>query len=174
MRIATTGRITTTRAACGLAAGFLMLLAAAGTAFAGAAEKRELIVELLETTHMLDTIERLRDQVLVQTEEQLKAADPAVDPRAVRIVQEVVSEEYEKLTQATLSWSAEFMFRHYSEAEVRELIAFYRTEAGRKTIDLLPRMTMEMSTALREKMAEMPARIQAKIAERVRAQGLKL
>ena len=42
--------------------------------------------------------------------------------------------------------------KFYTEAEIRDLIAFYKTPTGQKTISLTPKMALETMTALSEKM----------------------
>lgn len=42
--------------------------------------------------------------------------------------------------------------KHFSEAELRELIAFYKTTTGRKTIELMPELMMASMTSFSEKL----------------------
>lgn len=52
----------------------------------------------------------------------------------------------------------EFYDRHFTEAEIKELIAFYRTPAAQKLIQLVPQMMTEMMPRMQELM--MPAVMQ--------------
>ncbi|NNG14979.1 MAG: DUF2059 domain-containing protein [Gemmatimonadales bacterium] len=76
----------------------------------------------------------------------LQAQDPNVPPRAVEIVREVVT----KYTANSMSGPNGMLpdmvtiyARHFTHAEVKELLGFYGTDLGRKLIATLPIIVQE-------------------------------
>lgn len=115
----------------------LALVLVAGLAPAAAAQshaQKESAAELLEVMKMDVAV---RDATMMSVEMQVEA-NPALAP-----FRDVMSEFVDKY----LTWQAmkpdliQLYAESFSEPELRELIAFYRTPTGQKTIALLPELT---------------------------------
>lgn len=115
----------------------LALVLAAGLPAAGVAQtptQTESAAELLEVMKMDDAI---RDATMMSVEMQVEV-NPALAP-----FRDVMSEFVDKY----LTWQAmkpdliQLYAESFSEQELRELIAFYKTPTGQKTIALLPDLT---------------------------------
>ena len=120
---------------CSVAALALVLVASVPHAAAAqTAAQKESAAELLEVMKMDDAV---RDATMMSVEMQVEA-NPALAP-----FRDVMSEFIDKY----LTWEAmkpdliQLYAESFSEQELRELIAFYRTPTGQKTIALLPELT---------------------------------
>ena len=104
----------------------------------------------------------------------LQAQDPTVPPRAVEIVREVVG----KYTATSMSGPdgmlpdiVDVYARHFTHAEVKELLAFYGTELGRKLIATLPLIVQESQAAGAAWAARIEPAMTAELQARLRAEG---
>lgn len=120
-----------------IAAAVLSLTLVSGLPAPGAAQspaQKQAASELLEVMKMDNAI---RDATMMSVEMQVEA-NPALAP-----FKDVMSEFVDKY----LTWEAmkpdliQLYADSFSETELRELIAFYKTPTGQKTIALLPELT---------------------------------
>jgi hypothetical protein len=84
------------------------------------------------------------DQARLMTE-QIQRAMPDVAPEALALFKRITLEETEKSIPRLLDASARIYARHFSEDDLRGLVAFYKTPLGSKLIAQLPEVSPECS-----------------------------
>lgn len=104
----------------------------------------------------------------------VKQAAPGIPARGLEIVQQTLDAEFAKawdgpdgLTQQIVTVYA----RHFSHDEIRQLIAFYNTDVGKKMIEVTPVLMQECASAGQQwAMKQMP-RIEQVIQDKLKAEG---
>ncbi|HKE86084.1 MAG TPA: DUF2059 domain-containing protein [Vicinamibacterales bacterium] len=105
----------------------------------------------------------------------MRKAQPDVPDRAVAIVKEVLSAEFERAfsgPNGILAAIVDLYAKHFTHEEVTALLEFYNSPAGRKAIAVMPTLAQESAAAGNAwAMANMPG-IASKVEQRLRAEGL--
>jgi hypothetical protein len=116
--------------------------------------QRELIVELLELTSGGNTLKAVMTAMLEHSEKQLLGqAEARGDvPRDLEERKELYALLHEELAGidllAALAEPAIRIYaKHYTERELADLVAFYRTPTGRKSIAVMPQLVRESAEA---------------------------
>ncbi len=103
------------------------------------------IRQLIVATGALEIGEQFANAVSMQMSQALRQSNPDVPPRAFDIIQEevmgVISEELEN--GSFENQIVPVYAKYFSLDEVEELLAFYRTPIGQKTIEVMPLLTQE-------------------------------
>ena len=104
---------------------------------------------LIEETGALEIGTQFAEAVVIQMSQNLRQAQRDIDPRAFDIIRDEV---LTTITEQMESGSFEELIvpiyaKYFSLEEVLELLAFYRTELGRKTIAVMPTLTQESMEA---------------------------
>jgi uncharacterized protein len=133
------------------------------------------IEKLLEVTGAAQMGTQIASIISGQIINGLKTSQPSVPDRALDLAKSVLDSEFAKafsapdgLTQQIIAIYA----KNFTQDDVRGLLAFYRTDLGRKTIRMMP-VVMQEGAAAGQQWAEreMP-RIAAVLQQRLRAEGL--
>ncbi len=105
----------------------------------------------------------------------LKTARPETPERA----QEVMQQELAQLLAENMDGSGGLNGRivpvydkHFTHEEIRELLAFYQTSLGRKTLGVMPRVNMESLVATQQWLASLRPEIDRRVTEALRREGL--
>ena len=157
-----------------IAAATMLLSLAGGNAQADDASKQKLSDELYEVMNYDRVIDRMADGIDGQIATALRRKYPAIDDKALKTVTEVLHEAFEALVPAMKEFTGQFVESHFSEDDIRNIIAFYRTPTGQKTLDVLPKMTQEMTNFLQPAIRQMQGALVATLNERLRKQGYEL
>jgi hypothetical protein len=67
-----------------------------------------------------------------------------VSPELIERVQSMMREEFRARRPELIELYARIYTRYFSEAELREIIAFYRSATGRKVVALTPQMMKDI------------------------------
>ena len=118
------------------------------------------IERLLEVTGALRIGKQFGDMAVTQTFAQLRQLRPDIPEDMVQVVDEVVREVIDE--------------KYFSHAEIRELLAFYETEVGRKAIRVLPALVGESMQVGQEWGRSLGPEIERRIIERFEAAGYDL
>lgn len=126
-------------------------------------EKRALIKELFEVTGLTQTVNSMADMMIAQSEQELpgilsqsNSRDQSMTPeeRAAheQKVRETTARVNRKLREALqrLNYmqaieddTASIFDKHFTESEIKEWIAFYKSPVGKKMVELMPVMMSE-------------------------------
>ncbi len=157
-------------------------------------EKRALITQLLEVVEnkktalafyntMLDEQERVMPEMVWQgIESEVQSLTPAEkdelkkklfedSKRTRRRIRELFAERVD-LPGMIEEISMELYDKHFSEAEIKDLIAFYGSPTGKKSIEVMPRMFAESMTStiekVKPKVVEIMTQLKNEEAERIK------
>ena len=100
---------------------------------------------LIEETGALEIGTQFAEAVVIQMSQNLRQARRDIDPRAFEILREEVLGTINEQMESG-SFEAKIIpvyAKYFSEEEVEQLLAFYRTDIGRKTIEVMPTLTQE-------------------------------
>lgn len=131
-------------------------------------EKRELIKELLDLTGVTKSVNAMLEAMSAQQERDLPGAiaqmstqresltpaervelDRQIRESALRAMQRV-KDFFHRINypQMVADLAVPIFDKHYSESELRELIVFYKSPVGRKSVDVQPAMITEMMVGI--------------------------
>jgi len=136
------------------------------------ASERKKILELME----IIGAKNIGRQVAVSFSQQLsyglKQAQPDIDPEAFKIVASITDEELSKHSGELRDKMVPLYAKHFTEADLDALLAFYRSAIGRKTVETMPALMQEsMELAIDESKASVP-KIQERVTAKLRADGI--
>jgi hypothetical protein len=153
------------------------ILFTAGAATAHAADEvsageRKKIVELMEVMGMKNITRQVSLGVAKQLALGLKEAQPDIDRKAFDIVLSTSDEMLSARSDELLAQIVPLYAKHFTEAELDELLAFYRSPIGRKTNETMPGLMQEsMELVAKEAQSSIP-KIKERVTEQLRAEGL--
>ena len=136
--------------------------------------RQNLFIELYEVMGYDTILSRITDAVGNATEAALRKEHPGIDQKAVDIAREVVEETFAELKPELVRFTGTFMVRNFTENEIRDLIAFYRTPTGRKSLTLVPKMTQELSAWIAPTMQRAQKEMAVKLKKRLEKEGYDL
>ncbi len=152
----------------------LSALAVSAPAPAGETEKDEDIRKLLEMTGTLDVGQQMTDTFMRQMVQTLTQARPDIPAG----VYEVMREEVNSIIAENLDGFVEMIVpvysRHFSEQEIKGLLAFYRTELGQKAIRVMPELVRESMVIGELWGRNLAPEIRRRVMERLEEQGYDL
>ncbi len=103
------------------------------------------IRQLIVATGALEIGEQFANMISMQMSQTLRQSNPDIPPRAFDIIQQevmaVIGEELESGSFERLI--VPVYAKYFNLEEVQELLAFYRTDIGRKTVEVMPLLTQE-------------------------------
>ena len=117
-----------------------------GLAQADDASKRKLAQEVGKVLRLERVMTQMADGVSAQIHERLKSGKKTVTPDVLKEVQDRVREHYAILVPNMSKISEEAIGRLYTEEDLKILLAFYKTEAGQKSLSVMPRIMREVMT----------------------------
>jgi hypothetical protein len=153
----------------------LLLFSLEASADALTPAKRADILKLLEVTGAANMAQQFVSGISQNFFRNLKEARPDVPDRAFDVMNRELTALFAEKLQAPdglLERTVPVYDKHFTHAEIRELIAFYQTRLGRKTIAVLPKVVGE-SMVLGEKWGEsLRPEIERRVGATLRKEGL--
>lgn len=104
------------------------------------------IEQLMDVTGTRNLALQMMNTARQQGLDAIKAGQPNIPPRALEVVQQVLDEHLTKaLTgpDSILAGLVAVYAKHFTQGEIRGLLAFYRTDLGKKTIAVMPALFQE-------------------------------
>lgn len=134
-------------------------------------QKRADIERLLDMTGAMAIGKQLSQVVTAQMATILRRARPDI-PQSVldtlpAEVNAVIDENIDDFREAVVP----LYNKHFTAAEIRDLIAFYNTPLGRKTVEVLPLLTAESVQLGQQWGTRLGPLIEERVRTRIRAQG---
>ena len=102
-------------------------------------------LELIEKSGMTAVIDTLTRQVAGSTAQSLRNANVALKPAFLDLLQETVIGVARDNRAGLIERLAPLYVRHFSDAEIRQLTAFYDSPIGRKLVQVQPQLIDEAS-----------------------------
>jgi uncharacterized protein len=164
----------------------IMLLLPVGKVLANEAippEKRVLIQELLAITEADKNINQMMDLMLAQLEQQLPviisnslktktgSSSAQLQQQSIEMTQRIIRRYREVLpqkinfTQYVQEVSYSLYAKYFTESEIKDLIAFYRSSTGQKTIRVMPQLFAESMQQSNQKLLPELMKVMMEIVE---------
>ena len=121
----------------------LTILLFPGAVFAQDAQHRAQITELMRITGSAQLGLQFATAVSQDMGRQLRQARPDIPDRAIAVVNQEVLKLFEERVDGLLERVVPVYEKHFSPAEIDDLLAFYRTPTGRKAIAVMPAVMNE-------------------------------
>jgi uncharacterized protein len=159
--------------AIGRLLGAVLLCAALLAPIAAEAQeaKSAVVREIIAVTNTDVSLKAMSDAVMVETRRGLQLNFPDTDPRAFEIMVEVMGEALAPLYGEAVERSAAAMEQNFSLAELKEILAFYQTSAGRKSMELMPALAAESFAWGQTRAMELLSDARPEIMRRLEAEG---
>ena len=140
-------------------------------------EKMEAIDKLLKVTGTLEYTDLMATAMIEQISEVIRSVKPDIDVKAIEIINDETKalfqeEIYKKNTLFPLMYP--IYHKYLTLAEINQLIEFYESPIGRKSIAVMPKMTQEgMAVGQRWGMS-LSSKLQRRIDDRFRKEGIEM
>jgi hypothetical protein len=133
------------------------------------------IVKLMEATGATKIGEQMATIFSARMVEVVRQLRPDLPQRGVQVVNEVMTEALASGSRGASDLMVRMVplyAKHFTRDEVRALLAFYQTDAGRKAVSVMPTLMQEGAQVGQEWARTMAPALQAEIEKRLRAEGL--
>ena len=157
------------RIASALALGILLTVTPAVAQTAGDGEKTALIRELMQLNNALGSADTVAQAMLQHLTAALRQRDPNLPPAVAKIVQEETLSIFRANQAALIADVGQIYEKNFTAAELRDVLAFYRTPTGKKFTKTMPAVAQE-SMQVGQRWAQ---GITPKLAERIKARAQK-
>ena len=107
------------------------------------AEKRADIKYLLELTGSLKIGRQMSEHVVTRMTEMLKKTRPEIPAEMYDVMKEEVSAVIEENLDGYMEIIIPIYHKYFTHAELKQLLAFYQTDIGKKTIEVTPILVNE-------------------------------
>ena len=129
-----------------LVAAFALLIAFAAPCFANdelTAEKRRDLETMLELTRALDLGKQMGTHAATQMMHVLKQQRPDIPARVLDALPEEIGKVFDENMPQFKEMVVLLYNRHFTAAEVKEMLRFYESDLGKKTIQVMPQLARE-------------------------------
>ena len=152
-------------------------VAIAGSALPARAEApsahRAKIVEFMEITGAKSLGDQVMQAMVQQLSAEAQRANPNVPKRVHELVREVAIEVLKEHSDELFSKTAVLYEKHFTETEIDELIAFYRSPTGKKTIEVMPALLQEVVAVSQAWGRGLEPLLQQRLRDRLAAEGVR-
>jgi hypothetical protein len=127
---------------------------------------------LMEATGSAQLGHQMGIAVVAQMASALRKARPDIPPRAFQVIEEVTLQLLQTESPTLLARMVPIYARHFTLAEVEQIIAFYDTPLGRKTIQVMPALMSEAIQLSQGWALALQPRLEALLLERLKQEQL--
>lgn len=136
--------------------------------------KAQMIRQLMDMTGAHNMSLQFAKVMNQQVAQVLKATQPDVPERALEVVENEINRMMEQEAPALLNRLAPIYDRQFSETELQQLIAFYQTDLGKKTITVMPTIMRESLAAGQAWGQEMAPKLMTRLEARFKQEKIEL
>ncbi len=137
-------------------------------------EKKADIVNLLEITGALDIAEQMSVAVNSQMTANLKQSHPDIPPEMFDVMESEINSVINERIPDFIDLIIPIYDQNFEHADITALIEFYRSDIGKKTIQLLPTLMQEGMRIGQEWGMSIAPEIQRRLFERFKENGIDL
>lgn len=141
---------------------------------AGSPEKRAHIEQLMEMTHALELGKQMSSIIVAQMTHVIKATNPRIPQELLdvlpAIVDDVVAENMPSLKERSIA----LYDKYFSDDEVTQMIQFYSTDLGKKTIRVMPSLMRESMMNGQQWGQSLTPEVMRRVRERFKKAGVDL
>lgn len=134
--------------------------------------KRADILKLMEITGSRNMAIQFADAVNSKIAQMLKAANPDMPERAFEILREETTRLLKGRIDDFINKIVPIYSKYYTHKEIRQLIAFYKTRLGKKTIEVMPDIMKESMAAGQAWGRSLAPDLVANLEKRIKKEGL--
>ncbi len=134
--------------------------------------KRAAIIQLMETTGSKNIGLQMGNAMIQNLVTAMKTGNPDLPDRAVAIVTEETRKLVEQRIDGLLKTIVPIYDQYFTADEINELLAFYQTPIGKKTISVLPRLTQASMLAGQKWGQELVPELVKTLQDRFKAEGI--
>lgn len=127
---------------------------------------------LLEAMHASATSDQMVQQLMASMGAGLEASNPGKGADVQKLMNEVLLPELSKIKPEMLDATANIYAANFSTDELKQMVAYYQSDIGRKMIERLPTLIQEQGQVARAMIGKMMPDIQAKLQAAITARGL--
>lgn len=136
------------------------------------AAKRNDILKLIEITGSRNMGIQFADNINHRLAQMLKSTNPDMPKRAYEILREETTRLIKSRIDDFINMIVFIYSKYYSDKEIRELIAFYETRLGKKTIEVMPDIMKESMAAGQAWGKSLAPDLVANLEKRIKKEGL--
>lgn len=136
-----------------------------------AVDKRADIERLLEMTGALAVGKQMADAIVGQLSQTLRRARPDIPERVLNALPEDVGAVLDANMPGLKAALIPLYDRHFSHQEIRDMIQFYNTDTGRKTIRVMPLLLHESMQLGQHWGESLGPELEQRIAARLKREG---
>jgi hypothetical protein len=128
--------------------------------------------QVLDAMHASATSDQMVQQMMMSMSAGLEATNPGKGAEIQKLLSEVLLPELNKVKPEMLDASANIYAANFSADELKQMLAYYQSDIGRKVIERLPSLIQEQGRVARAMMGKMMPDIVAKLQAAIAARGL--
>jgi hypothetical protein len=138
------------------------------------AEKRKDIEYLLEITGATAIGKQMATYAVAQMTQALKKARPDIPQRALDMLPEEIGAVFEARAGSFKEIVIPIYHKYFTGEEIREMIRFYSSDLGRKTIRIMPALINESLTAGQQWGQSLAPLVTERVKARLKREGVEL
>lgn len=153
-----------------------LLLALSGPCLADdvAAQKRADIEKLLDMTGALNLGKQMGVAVVAQLAQAIRKMRPDIPQRVIDVLPGEVESVFEANIDSFKAQVIPLYDKYFTADEIKQMIAFYSTDLGKKTIRVMPQLLGESMAAGQKWGESLGAQIDARVKARCKKEGYPL
>ena len=129
------------------------------------------IVRLMKMTGTLEIANQTARTVFQQMVQQMKKANQKIPERAIQVIEQETVAFFQEIIPDMMNKMVPIYAQHFSHKEIKQLIAFYDTEIGKKTIRVLPQLMQQVIITSNQYMDGVMPRYMQQVKQRLEAEG---
>lgn len=145
---------------------FAGVLAVATLAPAYSQPRDETIQELIEAAHLLDQFQAMRDLLPQIMEQQFANSGTQLSPEKLEIIKEITVEMFSDMEGSMLALTIRLYQDNFTQSELEDLLAFYRSATGQKLVEKTPEMLAQVIIETNSLMVSLMPKMQAELTRR--------
>jgi uncharacterized protein len=135
-------------------------------------EKQAAIATLLDMTGALAIGKQMSRAIIAESTQALKRKNPSIPQKALDLLEEEVNAVIDEEMPALKDQFAPLYHKYFTHAEIKDMIQFYSTETGKKTVQVMPVLIQEAMTMGRQWGLSLGPKISQRLRERLKAEGI--
>jgi len=130
-------------------------------------ERQKLALELFELMNFDQLMTQTTQAVLQQMTTAVKQQHPNIEGLVLDKIVSITSEEFSKITPELKFHTGTLLVKYYSEQDLRNMRAFYKSETGQKALKYMPQMTAEIHQSFTPMLGQVMNSIKVRLAKEV-------
>ncbi|MGJ8529208.1 DUF2059 domain-containing protein [Maritalea sp.] len=134
--------------------GFLILVLSVGNAFADDVSRKQLAADIVDLTTTGALVDQMAGAIWPTLEASILAKNENVSDEALAAMKSEYIELNRGLIVSLTGTVTEFYAENYTEDELKELMDFYRSPVGKKTLEITPKLMGEIFPGMMAKIQQ--------------------